>query len=194
AGAVAGVAGELELHRHRRLHAAQRILERHAHLDLDIVPALPAALRLRTATAAVEETAEEISEIEVAEVERRPARPRTAADATVRRPEAVVLLSLLRVGEDVVGALHLLEALLVPRALVRVHLANELAVGLLDLVRSGVLGDAQDLVEAARQLPTPSRSPRVRAAARGRRACSPSGAPGPPCPPPARTAARAAPP
>ena len=42
ARAVARVAGELELHRHRHLGAAQRVLEGRAHLDLDVVAALPA--------------------------------------------------------------------------------------------------------------------------------------------------------
>src|SRR5205823_7897955 len=101
AGAVTGVTRELELHRHGRLHAPQRILERHAHLHLDVVAAL-AALRLRLrAAAAVEQPAEDVAEIELAEVERRPARAEAARTA-VRRPEAVVLRALRRIGEEVV--------------------------------------------------------------------------------------------
>src|SRR6185503_8454389 len=68
AGAVAGVACELELHRNRRLHTPERVLERHAHLDLDVVAALP-ALRLLPSAAAIEEAAEDVTEVEVAEVE-----------------------------------------------------------------------------------------------------------------------------
>ena len=58
----------------------------------------------------------------------------------------VVLLALLGVGQDRVRLLHLLEALLgllVARVLVRVVLARELAVGLLDLVGRGLLVDAE---------------------------------------------------
>src|SRR6185437_3724383 len=127
AGAVARVTCELELHGHGRLHALKRIFERDPHLDLDVVAAL-AALRLLPVAAAVEDAAEDVAEVEVAEVERRPgAGPRLA----VHRAEAVVLLPLLRIGEHVVRALHLLEALLVARVAIRMHLADELAVGLL---------------------------------------------------------------
>ena len=75
------------------------------------------------------------------------------APAAVRRAERVVLLALLGIGEHVVRALHLLEARLgrgVARVLVRVHLADELAVRLLDLVLRRVLRDAEGLVEGAR--------------------------------------------
>ena len=75
--AVARVAGELELHRHGRLRAVQRVLERDAHLDLDVVAALAALRLLLRAAPAVEEAAEDVAEVEIAEVERRAAR-RTA--------------------------------------------------------------------------------------------------------------------
>ena len=74
--------------------------------------------------------------------------PPAAAEAEQRA--AVVLLALLGVAEDVVGGLDLLEALLGPRVArvaVRVELARELAVGLLDLVVGRLLLDAQHLVE-----------------------------------------------
>src|SRR2546429_9754097 len=83
-----------------------------------------------------EETAEiaEITDVEVAEVDV----AALEAAAPVRRAEGVVLLALLRIGEQVVGALNFLEPLLgggVTRIPVRVVLARELSVGLLDLLR-----------------------------------------------------------
>ena len=65
-------------------------------------------------------------------------------------PPGVVLLALLGVGERVVGALDLLELLLRLRVVgvaVRVVLARQLAVRLLDLLVGGLLGDAEHLVE-----------------------------------------------
>ena len=73
--------------------------------------------------------------------------------AAVRRAEAVVRLPLLGVGEDVVRRLHLLEALLgglVALVRVRVVLARELPVRLLDLVGRGALLDAERVVERLR--------------------------------------------
>src|SRR5213079_1532524 len=120
---------------------------------------------------------------------------------TVARAEGVVLLSLLGIGEHVVRALDLLEALLgglVPGVLVRVVLARELPVRLLELVRGGVLSDAEHLVEVLTRRrrhssPSPPRPRPVRAAARGRPACSPSAGRRGPRPRRPRTAARAAP-
>ena len=147
--AVTGVTGELELHGHGRLHAPQRVLEREAHLHLDVVPPLSALRLLLLRAAAVEQPAEDVAEVEVAEVERRAAR----RGPPVRRPELVVLLALLRVGEHVVRRLHLLEPRLgrrVTRVLVRVHLAHELAVRLLQLILRRVLRHAERLVQALR--------------------------------------------
>src|SRR5215207_10996717 len=64
------------------------------------------------------------------------------------QPAAVVALALLRVREHVVGLGDLLEAVLRAGVLVRVRvvLARELAVGLLDLVLGRLLLDAQRLV------------------------------------------------
>ena len=108
------------------------------HVGLDVRPAHGAPLLSPLRTAAPEHPAEQVAEVadvEAAEVEVDvlAARPRP----TVRRAEAVVLLALVLVGEDVVRALHPLERILgflVARVLVRVILARELAVGLLDLV------------------------------------------------------------
>ena len=139
ARSLARRARRLEADGNRRLHAAQRVLEREVELHLDVAAA-PAArgLRAHAAAPAAEDPAEQVAEIaEVAEVEReRAARPELGTAA--RRAPGVVLLPLLGVGEDVVGGLHLLEHLLglgVARVLVRVVLPRELAVGLLDLVR-----------------------------------------------------------
>src|SRR5262249_37592693 len=92
---------------------------------------------------------------EVAEVERR-----VTARAATREPDApagpeqrasfVVLTPSRLVGEHVVRLRDLLEALLgAGVALVRVRVvgARQLPVGLLDLLRRGVLRDAEDLVE-----------------------------------------------
>ena len=68
----------------------------------------------------------------------------------VGRAERVVLLALLGFAEHVVGLLDLLEALLrggVARIPIGVVLARELAIGLLELVGGGVLGNAECLVE-----------------------------------------------
>ncbi len=195
-------ARRLEADRNRRLHAAQRVLEGEIELDLHVLAA-PAALRLRphAATPAAEDPAEQVAEIaELAEVEReRTARPELGTAA--RGAPGVVLLALLRVGEDVVGGLHLLEHLLrlfVTRVLVRVVLPGELAVGLLDLVLRGALLEAEHLVQVlSRSRRHALRHLRSRrpwpAATRGRPAGTPSGSPRGSRPPRPRTAASAAP-
>ena len=72
------------------------------------------------------------------------------APPCAHRADRVVLLALLGVGQHGVGLADLLEPLLGlrrPRVLVRVQLARELAVGLLDRRGVRVLGDAEDRVE-----------------------------------------------
>src|SRR5262249_22055717 len=105
AGAVTRVTRKLELDRHRRLEALERVLERDAHVHLDVRPAL-AALRPLLLAAAAEESAEDVAQVEVTEVEVR----RPVPGAAVLLAEAVVLLALVRVRQHVVGVLHLLEA------------------------------------------------------------------------------------
>ena len=153
-GARAGarMAGGLDLGAHRHLNTLQRVLEGDVHLGLEIGAALRCKScslrpRCRRTAAASEEAAEEIAEI--AQVEVLELRPAGAAHraAAVRRAERVVGLALLGVGEDVVGALDLLEARLVAATRVRVMLPRELAVRLLDLLGRGVLGDAQRVVQ-----------------------------------------------
>src|SRR5215212_8320226 len=159
----------------------------------------------------------EVAEVEVGEVDVR--RPR--AGASVRGAEAVVRLPLLGIRQHVVRALDLLEARLgrrVAGVLVRVVPADELPVRLLDLVLRGRLRDLERLVQRLRhgylssrgnlpvppgppplvrcrgQAASPPRPPLSPAAGRGRRAGSPSGAPGSRSPRPRPTAARGAPP
>src|SRR5581483_1177309 len=139
--------------------------------------------------AAAEDPSEEVAEVAEVEAlagrEGEAARPAGAgeASAAVRCAERVVALSLLRVGEDVVGGLHLLEALLrarVARVLVRVVLARELAVRLLDLLRRSVLRDAERLVERGHAATPALIRPRPLGpdAGRSRRGGNPSAAPG----------------
>src|ERR671912_3013920 len=108
--------------------------------------------------------------------------------------DGVVLLTLLGVGEDRVGLSDVLEAALrrgVSRVLVRVVLAGESAVRLLDGRGVGVLGDAEDRVEVLlepvlaghrRLLSLPRRSRRQAGSATatraGRSTCSPARYPG----------------
>ena len=99
-----------------------------------------AACRRAPPPAAAEEPAEEVAQVEVTEIDGRdpappgPGRGRPFVCRTRRRP------ALLGVGEDVVGGLDLLEALLgrrVARVAVGMLIARELAVRLLDLVGGG---------------------------------------------------------
>src|SRR5205814_1329890 len=119
----------------------------------------------------------EVADVEAAEVEVDVLAARTRT--SVRRAEAVVLLALLLVREHVVRPLHVLEAvlcLLVAGVLVRVVLARELAIRLLDLVLRRALRHAQRVVERLSHR-SPARRPRsrrARDARRDRRVCSPS--------------------
>src|SRR5207302_1557102 len=202
-GASADVARALEAHRQRRFDALQRVLERERDLHLDVGAALPALL-LPAASAhatAAEQPAGQVAEVaELAEIERHALPAGAEADTAVRRAVLVVRLALLRVGEDVVGGLQLLEpllGLLVALVRVRVVLPGELPIRLLDLLRRRALGYAQDLVEVPsgsgrHSTPWNRRSRRAPGAAHGRPAGSPSGRPRSPSPPRPPTAARAA--
>src|SRR6266508_248530 len=175
-GAAAFAACGRQLDRNPDLGAPERVLEGELHLDRDVVAAnrLTACARPPAGPAA-EDAAEQVAEIadvEPAEVEVDvlPARPGTAA---VRRAEAVVLLALRVVREHVVGGLHLLEALLrrgVAGVSVRVVLARELAIRLLDLVLRGALRNTEGLVEGlSHRSRSVRRSRPAPAARRGRR-------------------------
>src|SRR5690606_16850786 len=119
--------GEVDVEPHERVLAAPGARDR-------------ALLRL----AAAEERLEDVLEAE-------PAAHGAGAAARCARVDAeVVLLALLRVGQHLVRARDVLEA--VARVLardVRVQLAREPAVRLLDLVLASVTGHAEDLVVVA---------------------------------------------
>src|SRR5262249_41170869 len=116
-GPVTGVTRNLEADRDLRLDALERVLEGEVHLHLDVGPTPAPGLGAHPARASAEHAAEQIAQVaEIAEVEalgRVPVEP--AAGSTrpaVRRPERVVLLPLVGIGERVVRVLDLLEALL----------------------------------------------------------------------------------
>src|SRR5580693_8349266 len=171
AGALAGRAGTLAGQPEADRDAVQRVAERQRGLRLHVgTPPRPVLRGTRPATAAAEHAAEDVSEPaarvaagraagaeQVAEVEVESPAARAAGCALASAPEpaaeqgacVVVLLAPLAVGQRVVGLGDLLEPLLrlgVTLVGVGVVLAGELAVRLLDLVRAGGLGDAQDLV------------------------------------------------
>src|SRR5205085_6455033 len=177
ARAAALAASSVDLDRDLGLDAAQRVLEREVDHRLEVGsahPALGARPRAAAAPAAAEEPAEQVAEIADVEVEARAAEP--AGPRHPIRAEGVVLLPLLRVGEEVVGVLHLLEPLLggvVARVPVRVVLAGELAVGLLDLVRGRRLRDAEGLIRV-RHAALSSGGPADTTTRAGRRPRSPS--------------------
>src|SRR6185503_15001681 len=199
-GAAALRARDRQLDGHLRLGSAQRVIERETHLGLDVGATHRLLPRTTSGGAAAEDVAEaspeDVAEVEVAEVDVDAAWARPRRAAAVRRAEAVVCLPLLGVREDVVRGLHLLEALLgalVPLVRVRVELARELAVRLLDLVGRRALLDAERVVERLRHRPRAPPAPAARrrrqperVARRARRACSPSArrrSPSPPRPP-----------
>ena len=150
AGAAALAARRVHLDGNLRLHALERVLEGEVDDRLDVGAAHPGRLSpAAPAAPGAEDPAEDVAEIadvEVAEVEVAASEARRAVGA-----EGVVLLALVGVGQEVVGRLDVLEPLLrgrVARVPVRVVLAGELAVGLLDLVRGGVLGDTEGVVRS----------------------------------------------
>ena len=80
------------------------------------------------------------------------AAPEPATAEAGEHASRVVGTPLLGIGQRVVGGLHLLELLLGPLVAgvaVRVVLARQLAVRLLDLVGARLLADAEDGVEVA---------------------------------------------
>src|SRR5262249_27769789 len=151
AAAVAGRAGLGHVDRDLDLRALHRLLERDAHRRLDVLAPAGAGLALGAAAPAAEHAAEDVPEVELAEVERLAAVPRARAAARPgHRLAGVVAPALLRAGQPVVRVGALLEALLGLRVVgvaVGVVLARELAVGLLDLLVARALRDPEDLVQ-----------------------------------------------
>src|SRR5262249_3820182 len=165
ARAVAGGAGGLHRHLQRDLRARDRLVEADRHLRLQIAAAFGAWTLALPATAAPEQVGEDVAhrggvEVEVAEAAEAAA---GAGAGRERAAAAVVLLALLGIAEHVVRLGDLLEAglrLLIVRIAVRVVLARELAVGLLDFLGSGLLVNPERLVVVgtARHLtPSPTR-------------------------------------
>src|SRR5256886_1022211 len=132
------MAGGLHLHRHAHGRAVERVVERDPHARFEI----DATLRPRPlwpAAPAPEEAAEpaeqirEVTEIDVLD----PNVPEAAERPRAGLTERVVLLALLRVREQVVRRLDVLEALLgggVSGVAVGMELSRQLAARLLDLV------------------------------------------------------------
>jgi hypothetical protein len=128
-----------------------------------VAPAPAPARGAAAARAAAEQVGQDVAEasgLEAAEAAL--ARPLPGARPAARAeedPAAVVLLALVRVADDVVGRLDLLEALLgrrVVRVAVGVVTARELAVGLFDLVGRRLAVDAEDGVWVALGHPSSS--------------------------------------
>jgi hypothetical protein len=146
------------------LGAAQQVVDARVQGDLHI---LPRHLQVLTAGAPAETTAartqarQQVEQVHVAQIFKAaeaaarvtaetlaPIRRRTEILARLVRADLVVGGPLLGVLQDLVGLAHLLEALLGVLLLghVRVVLARELAVRLLDVPLGGAALDAQDLV------------------------------------------------
>src|SRR5207253_901126 len=92
AGAAALAARGHHLDRHLRVDAVQRVLEREVHLRLDVVPAhgLARGTRARASAPASEDPAEDVSEIAEVEVPEVDVRPAGGTGTPVLRAEAVV--------------------------------------------------------------------------------------------------------
>src|SRR5215831_1141257 len=145
--------GELEAH----FSAAVDLLEREMRRDLVVLPrhrkcaAAGAPAAPGPAAEALEELGEIDEVIEVPFLEPELALPPRGRAELLARPvatELIVRRTLLGVGERLVGLVDLLESLLGVLFLrdVRVVLARELPVRLLDVLLGGVAGDAEDLV------------------------------------------------
>ena len=160
AGAVADGAGRQRLDADRDARAVEAVAERDRHARLEVVAALGRRRTAAAPAAAPEDAAEQVGEVDAVLVEGARVEPAAGCGtAHAGLAQEVVLLALLRIGEDLVGLRDLLEALLgsrIVRVLVGVRLAHELAIGLLDLVGARVAGDAERLVMVRHQdSPTP---------------------------------------
>jgi hypothetical protein len=132
--------------------AARGVFQRH----FEVVAQVGAAIDVGTAAAALAATAEDVAE-DVGEGVGKAAHAGAAgAHASLRVDAGVAVLvvggALLRVGEDLVGFLGLLELLFrlwVVRIAVGMVLHGQLAVGLLDVLIRSVAVDAEDFVVVA---------------------------------------------
>ena len=136
-------------HRDRDLGPGHRVVEGDPHVGLEVA----AAHRViaRPTTAAVEDRREDVADVAGEATALTAERPGSALLAAAEQATtAVVGLALLGVREHVVGLLDFLEALLgfgVTGVAVRVVLAHQFAVRLLDLVGRRLLRDAECFVE-----------------------------------------------
>src|SRR3954469_14831744 len=148
AGAAAGVAPRLLGNADGHLGAGHRLRKAERDLGLEVAPRDGLA---GGAAAPPEERTEDVADVG-GETATRAAEAAGGAEAG-EGAARVVLAPLLRVGQNVIGLLDLLEALLgssVPGVAIGMVLADELAVGLLDVLCRGLAVDAEDLVEVAR--------------------------------------------
>jgi hypothetical protein len=158
------------------LGAGDGLAKAHLDLGVEVLAALGAlgllapedVLRAPGAAAApsVEEVAEEVAEVEPLQIRHLAALTAAGLRLAVSPvglgllgvvaelggvlAKVVVHLALLGIGENLEGSPHLLELLFgsfVARIDVRVELARQLAVRLLDLILAGASGDAEQLVE-----------------------------------------------
>ena len=152
-GAAAALTGGALLHAlHRQLlFAAEGGLRKaQGYADPDaLAPLRAVAALLLAAEAAAEEAAEDVPQI--TEVEAAEAAALTGAIVGIGAGKAKLVIAglLLRVGQDLVGLVDLLEfllGLLVAGVHVRVIFAGQLFIGPFDLVLAGVFVYAQDLV------------------------------------------------
>ncbi len=154
-GAGGARAGSGQPQRHRG--APQRVEEVQGHGGLEVGAAAgalcagvaapaeqPAQHVAEAASAPTARPPEQVAEVEARHAGAAPA-PTTGEAGTGAEQAAglVVLATLLVVGEHVVGLRHGLEPLLAPGVLVRVQIAGQRPVGLLDLRCAGVLADAE---------------------------------------------------
>ncbi len=154
--AVAGVAGLIPLHGDCLLTAEGRLLEADGDGHADALAPLggvgigapPAA------EAAAEKAAEDVPQVAEVEAPVESAAEAPGAEVGVNARMAVLVVPglLVRVGEDLIGLVDLLELLLrrlVPRIQVRVILPGHFFIGLFDLILRGSPGNPQDLVVIA---------------------------------------------
>ena len=138
ARALAGLARDGGVDLDVAVHAEDDVAEFEGDLHEGVLPAFPTRARTpRAGSAAAEEGLEDVSEA---------AEPGTAESAAVAAN--VVAGPLIGVAQHVVRVGDELEALgrVVSRIHIRVQLAGQAPVRLLDLIRTGVARDAEDLV------------------------------------------------
>ena len=154
AGAVTDRAGLIAVHADLFLAAEGRLLKADGHTQADALAPLgrigvPA---LSGAEATAKEAAEnipQIAKVEAAGTVSTAAGPRSVVRVHTRKAELVITGFFIRVRENLIGLVDLLELLLrlfIVRIQVRVILPGHLLICFFDLVLRGALIDAQDLV------------------------------------------------